>query len=79
MADNVQQYFAGKTIVVSVRRPSVEVINLIGDRFTGAYVGADDHGIYMRRKERVLLIHWNAVEIIEEAPLLPEDDLHEEV
>jgi hypothetical protein len=33
----------------------------------------------MRRKERVLLIHWNAVEIIEEAPLLPEDDLHEEV
>jgi sRNA-binding regulator protein Hfq len=74
MADTIQEHFAGKTILVTLRRPNAEVISLIGDRFTGAYEGTDDFGIYLRRQERVMLIHWNAVETVEEAPRLPESE-----
>jgi hypothetical protein len=73
MASTIQERFAGKTIVVTLRRPNAEVINLIGDRFTGAYDGNNDVGIYLRRQERVMLIHWNAVETIEEVPRLPDE------
>jgi hypothetical protein len=42
MTNTFQERFARKMIVVTSRRPNAEVINLIGDRFTGTYDGIDD-------------------------------------